>query len=243
MTTSPDLPSAELLRRQAEWLAPARARLLRRADVARRRSVLDIGCGPGATAEELKRRCAGRVVAIDCRRSVFEGGWPQSVGAAAVCASAAQLPLADGAFDMAFCQFTLLWLDASAAIREIRRVLAPGGVFAAIEPDFGGLIEHPPELAVRPLWLAGLARANADPCVGRKLPALLSAAGFSVHVDLLDRLEPPSPLRFAMLAGLPLNDAELALLRSAEQADRELSDAARVVHLPIFLIRAEVSKA
>ena len=216
---------------------PARARLLRRADIARRRSVLDLACGRGAVTEELMRRSDGQIVALDCSRNVLAG---VSSRAAAVCGKAEQLPLADGAFDLVFCQFALLWVDLPAAVREIRRVLAPGGVLAALEPDYGGLIEHPPEIALRDLWLAALRRAGADPCVGRKLPGVLAAAGFKVHVDLLDRLLPPSPLRFELLAGLPLDEEETQRLRRAEQRDALLDDSSRVVHLPMFVILAEL---
>jgi SAM-dependent methyltransferase len=234
------VPSADLLERQAAWLAPARMRLLRRAGIAHRRTVLDLACGRGAVTAELVQRCAGTVVALDCSRNVLAGQSAQFAGATVLCGDAEQLPLGDGAFDLVFCQFAFLWLDVPAAVREVRRVLAPGGVLAAIEPDYGGLIEHPPEIAIRQLWLAALARAGADPCVGRKLPAILAAAGFQVHVDLLDRLMPSSPLRFDLLAGLPLTDEENARLRCARQRDAALDDSSRVVHLPMFLILAEV---
>ena len=233
-------PSSALLEQQAAWLAPARTRLLRRAGIARRRSILDLACGRGAVTEELVRRGGGSVVALDCNRNAFEGNAPRFVGATAVCASAEQLPLADGAFDLVFCQFALLWLDVPAAVREIRRVLAPGGALAALEPDYGGMIEHPPEIATRDLWLAALSRAGADPCVGRKLPGILTAAGFAVHVELLDRLLPPSRVRFDLLGGLPLSDAENARRRRAEQSDAGLDDSLRVVHLPMFSILAEI---
>ena len=233
------LPSAELLDRQAAWLASARARLLRRAAVARRHNILDLACGRGAVTDELVRRGGGAVVALDCSQNALAEGSSHFAGAAVVCGNAEQLPLADGAFDLVFCQFALLWLDAPATVREIHRVLAPGGVLAAIEPDYGGLIEHPPEIVTRDLWLAGLARAGADPCVGRKLPGILAAAGFHVHVDLLDRLMPPSPLRFDLLGGLPLNDDEDRRLQQAVQADALLTDSSRAVHLPMFLILAE----
>ncbi|HLA84582.1 MAG TPA: hypothetical protein VJL29_07290, partial [Thermoguttaceae bacterium] len=61
----PSLPSTALLRQQAEWLAPARSRLLRRAGIARCRRVLDLGCGVGAVTAELARRTSGFVVALD----------------------------------------------------------------------------------------------------------------------------------------------------------------------------------
>ncbi|MCD4726154.1 MAG: methyltransferase domain-containing protein, partial [Pirellulales bacterium] len=153
---------------------------------------------------------------------------------------AERLPFADATFDMVFCQFALMWLDTSAAALEIHRVLAPGGALVAIEPDYGGMIEQPPEIAVGELWRAALERAGADPCVGRKLPALLAAVGFEVRVDLLERLEPPSPLRFDLLGELPLIETERAALDRARQADASLGEGSRVAHLPMFLVTAEV---
>ena len=233
------LPSAELLHRQAAWLASARARLLRRAAVARRHSILDLACGRGAVTDELVHRGAGSVVALDCSQNALAEVASRCATGAVVRGNAEQLPLADGAFDLVFCQFALLWLDAPAVTQEIRRVLMPDGVLVAIEPDYGGLIEHPPEIATRDLWLAGLSRAGADPCMGRKLPGILAAAGFDVHVDLLDHLVPPSRLRFDMLGELPLNDEESRRLQQVVRADVLLPNASRVVHLPIFLILAE----
>jgi SAM-dependent methyltransferase len=232
-------PSPELLAQQSDWLAPARARLLRRAEIARRRRVLDLACGPGTVVAELVERSGGSVVALDCSRSALAGRPERLAGAAPVCGRAERLPFADGAFDLVFCQFALLWLDAAAAVREARRVLSPGGVLAAIEPDYGGLIEHPAEIAAGEIWRAALARAGADPCVGRKLPALLAAAGFGVRVDLLDRLTPPSPVRFDLLAGLPLTDSEKAALERIRRIDAAMGGSPRVVHLPMFLITAE----
>jgi SAM-dependent methyltransferase len=236
------LPSTDLLERQAAWLAPARARLLRRAGIAHRRSVLDLACGHGSVTGELTRRCGGNVVAVDCRKNILTGQSARFAGATVLCGDAEHLPLANDTFDLVFCQFALMWMDAPAVVREIRRVLTPGGVLAAIEPDFGGLIEHPPEIATRDLWLAALGRAGADPNIGRKLPALLGGAGFHVSVDLLDRLMPPSPLRFDLLAGLPLNDEEKALLQSIRRCDALLGDASQTVHLPMFLILAEIPR-
>jgi SAM-dependent methyltransferase len=237
---SHSLPAADLLRQQAAWLAPARARLLRRAEIARRRRVLDLACGPGTVVAELVHRSGGSVVAIDCSRIALAAQPERLAGAAAVCGRAERLPFADGAFDLVFCQFALMWLDVAAVVREVRRVLAPGGALAAIEPDYGGLIEHPPEIALGELWLAALARAGADPCVGRKLPALLGAAGFDVSVHLLDQLVPPSPLRFELLGGLPLVESERAALERIQRIDARQGDSPRVVHLPLFLVTAEV---
>ena len=234
---SPSLPNSELLRQQSAWLAPARARLLRRVRIAGRRRVLDLACGYGTATAELVRRCGGRVVALDRNQQALNKSPQELEGAGRVCGDAQRLPFRNAVFDLVFCQFALLWLDAPAAVREARRVLRSGGALVAIEPDYGGLIEHPPQIAARELWLRAIARSGGDPRIGRKLPGVLRAAGFEVHVDLLDRLEPPSPARWEFLRGLPLESQEICALQQLESAD-SLASGDTVVHLPIFLITA-----
>jgi SAM-dependent methyltransferase len=234
-----DLPSAQLLQQQAQWMAPARARVFRRVGIARRRKVLDLACGFGAVTEELARRCGGQVVALDLRKKVLATDAESFAGADRICGDALRLPFADGVFDLVFCQFTFLWIDAKAAIKEIRRVMQPQGALVAIEPDYGGMIEYPPEISTRELWIAALDRAGADPFIGRKLPGLLQCPGWSVEVNLLERLMPPSPGRFTLLRELPLTEEEKTAFTKIESADAALSEATRVVHLPIFIITVE----
>jgi len=133
-----------------------------------------------------------------------------------------------------------MWLDAPAAIGEIHRVLVPDGRLVAIEPDYEGLLEYPAPIATREIWLAALARAGADPSLGRKLPGLLAESGFSARVDLLDHLAEPSPARFDFLAELPLSPAERHALAAVRTADSHLasSGGSRVAHLPVFLATA-----
>ncbi len=50
---------------QAEWLAPSRHYLFRRANLARCRSVLDLGCGCGVISEELRQVCGQPVLGVD----------------------------------------------------------------------------------------------------------------------------------------------------------------------------------
>ena len=212
--------------------------MFRRVEIARRRRVLDLACGSGAVTGELVRRAGGRVVAVDCSRAALVADSKPFSGAVRLCADAIRLPLASGSFDLVFCQFALLWLDAAAALGEVHRVLQPGGVLVALEPDYGGLIEHPPQVATRELWLAALARAGADPYIGRKLPGLLAATGFHVRVDLLDRLVPPSAARFDFLRALPLEEEERQELARIEAADRACRSPASLAHLPMFLATA-----
>lgn len=232
------LPSADQLAEQSDWLASARSRVFRRIQIARRRCVLDLGCGWQAVTPELARRCSGEVVAADFNQKVFRTTGKHSDDVRAVCCDASHLPFRSECFDLVFCQFSLLWFGTEAAIQEIRRVLCPGGVLVAIEPDYGGLIEYPPEIATAELWQTALLRAGAKPEIGRRLPGLLAKNGFKVRVDLLDQLTPPSPVRFDLLRGLPLTDAESKQLDKIVAADAQCADVNKVVHLPIFLVTA-----
>jgi SAM-dependent methyltransferase len=236
---NPSLPRADLLRAQAEWLAPARARLLRRLAIARRGRVLDLGAGSGAVTGELVRRAGGPVVAFDLAFTALHADAAPFAEAGRVCGNALRLPFSPQTFDLVFCQCALLWIQpASVVLDEIARVLRPAGALAALEPDYGGLIEHPPQAALREVWLAALMRAGADPFVGRKLPGLLEARGFRVRVDLLPELRPPDSARFDFLRGLPLTAEEQARVAQAARADAEASGWARVAHLPFCLVTA-----
>ncbi|HSH02756.1 MAG TPA: class I SAM-dependent methyltransferase [Anaerolineae bacterium] len=228
------LPPADLLRAQADWLGAARSRLLRRAGIARRRRILDLGAGYGAVTEELVRRGGGEVVALDRQWEALRG----IEGAWRVGGEGEVLPFRRGVFDLVWAQCFFLWVGRDSwaeVIGEIRRVLDEGGVLVAIEPDYGGMMEYPAEVASRDLWLAGLTRAGAEPLVGRMLPSWLAEVGFEVEVGLLERVEVAEGARWDLLAGLPLTAEENGRMMEARRWEVEKRP---FVHLPFFLITA-----
>ena len=127
-------------------------------------------------------------------------------------------------------------MPAARVVDQLRRVVAEDGVVVAIEPDFGSIIEYPAGAGLAAVWCTALARAGADPLIGRKLPSLFSAAGFEIQVQLISELKPPSPHRFEMLRGLPLTDDESQQVAKAA-ADCD-APSTPLVHLPWFGITA-----
>ena len=234
------LPEPQHLIMQARWLAPARARLLRRVHVARRRCILDLGSGYGSVTPELVRRGGGTVIALERQWNALQALPDRFSGAYRTVGDAVSLPFGEATFDLIFTQLTLLWISPlPKAIQEIERVLQPGGALVALEPDYGGMIEYPPEIACGALWVKGLERAGADPLVGRKLPGLLAAQGFRVRVSLFNTMTPPEPTRFDLLAGLPLTGEERHTLNRIRERAQALSGPwAQIAHLPFVLVTA-----
>ncbi len=90
------------------------------------------------------------------------------------------LPLPSGGLDRAFAKNVLEYVpDAETSLREIRRTLAPGGLLAAVDSDWGFVVVEPfsPD-EVRALFEAA-APAFREPYIGRRLPGLFRRAGFS----------------------------------------------------------------
>ena len=90
--------------------------------------VLDAGCGNGAYLRALRER---RIRAVGCDRS--PGMLRAAAHPALVNADVTALPVRDGAFGVVLAAHLLdLVPDRGTAIRELRRVLAPGGTCVAV---------------------------------------------------------------------------------------------------------------
>lgn len=99
-------------------------------------AVLDVASGTGVVARAAARRAGadGRVVATDISPAMIEfnaGHAPEPAAAPieTAIASATDLNRGDGEFDVALCQQGMPFFpDRPGAVREMRRVLRPGGV-------------------------------------------------------------------------------------------------------------------
>jgi ubiquinone/menaquinone biosynthesis C-methylase UbiE len=92
--------------------------------------VLDIGCGPGTLCERLRSgREAIKVVGIDASPQMINHARGSYPNCDFLFGFAEQLPVASETVDMVVCLNTLHHLtDIAAALREIVRVLRPGGI-------------------------------------------------------------------------------------------------------------------
>jgi ubiquinone/menaquinone biosynthesis C-methylase UbiE len=159
--------------------------------------VLDAACGTGIVTRVAVQRCGrlGHIVGVDLNPGMLEVArantpatrvpieWRQ----ADVCA----LPFGDGHFDVVLCQQGLQFVpDPGAALREMRRVLAPGGRLA-----FTVFSEIPAYYAVLADALARhVSAAAATSCLSRytlreatTLQQLVNDAGFgAVEMRVLE---------------------------------------------------------
>jgi len=111
--------------------------------------VLDVACGTGAVARLAADRVgpAGSVAGADVNPGML--GVARTVAASSgrtkiqwYETAAEAMPLPDAAFDVVFCQLALqFFADRAAAVREMRRVLAPGGRAYASVPAPTALFE------------------------------------------------------------------------------------------------------
>ncbi|QFZ73239.1 methyltransferase domain-containing protein [Streptomyces fagopyri] len=95
--------------------------------------VLDLGCGPGRSALLLAAEAGARVTAVDLHEPFLDelrkAAAARSLSASvhAVRADMGRLPCADGSFDLVWAEGSAYLIGFDTALRDWRRLLAPGG--------------------------------------------------------------------------------------------------------------------
>jgi len=169
-----------------------RRALVRAIDPQPGQCLLDVATGTGLVAATLAGRCACSVVGLDQSEAMLSGArerirrTPRLAGQVTlVRGEAERLPFADSEFDALSFTYLLRYVDDRAAtMRELARVVKPGGRIAMVE--FG----VPGSLPLRALWRA-YTRVGL-PLLGR----LVSPAWFEVgrflgpSIEQLQAVEP-----------------------------------------------------
>jgi SAM-dependent methyltransferase len=210
---------------------PWATRLVQAANLQPGERVLDIGCGTGVVTRHAARMGAkgASFTAVDISPQMLEvargAAAREGVTADWRQGKAEALPFRDGAFDLVLCQFALMFFaDRSAALGEMRRVLAPNG--RAALSVWQGLDRHPFYLTLHNVieQRLGISALQAIFSLGdaEGLRAMVTRAGFR-QVDVRSSTMTarfPNPAAF--LAGeIEVDTAAIPEMRKLDARARE----------------------
>jgi SAM-dependent methyltransferase len=224
--------------KSAMSLAVARMRL--RAGSA----VLDVGCGTGVIFAEIGNAIgpAGKIMGIDhassfladARRRADDSGY--GTFTELLQGDAHTLPFSDNAFDAGHTERVLMHLsDPDLALRELHRVVRPGGWVVCVEPDLTGMRIDLPAADAAANIVAGFSASIRNPSMGLELNRRMAAAGLiNRKIDVLTEVEreyePDTAAFFRRAADTAIERGWL----TASEASQTLAEMQRAGDLGIY---------
>ena len=157
-------------------MVEARRRTIEALGLAPGARVLDVGSGPGLFADEMAQVVGptGYVRGVDLSESMIEIARARCADKPWVdfqIADAVSLPLEDGGFDACVSVQTLEFVaDVDAALREMHRVLKPGGRLAVSDADWGATSWPCKDAALCERVMAGWLASPTRGCRSRSSP-------------------------------------------------------------------------
>ena len=155
-------------------------------------SVVDVGSGPGLLAAEMALDVGptGRISGIDISETMLQmarSRCAQLTSAALVdfqLGDATKLPYPDETFNAAVSTQVYEYVaDVDAAIREVRRVLKPGGRVLVVDTDWDSIVWHGADPALTAAVLRAWGEHLVDPHLPGTLSRRLRSDGLTVQVQ------------------------------------------------------------
>jgi SAM-dependent methyltransferase len=149
--------------------------------------LLDIGCGPGTITADFARRLGTvNVCGIDAAPDAITAAKRGESSVRFAVGDVYRLEFDDASWDIVHAHQVLQHLaDPVAALKEMRRLVRPGGIVAVRDSDYASFTWYPTDDRLA-RWLAlyqEIARANGgEPDAGRRLLSWARQVGFS-HVE------------------------------------------------------------
>lgn len=186
-----------------------RSEVLRLLDVRAGERVLDIGCGPGFLAAEIAASVgpAGSVRGIDSSDAMVTVARARCAAQSWVTierGEATHFELADGEIDAAVSVQVYEYVaDIAGALREVCRVLRPGGRTLIVDTDWDSIVWHSSDPQRMIHVLDAFEEHLAHPRLPRALGPVLSRTGFRVErcevLVLLNPVQAPNTFSYGLV--------------------------------------------